>query len=78
MGGPAVIANGHGHTFNDKNAIWADKNPTLAVLRPGVLVVDPVPRDPGSGRTDHDLVLDRRRPHMVDPDGSCPAHRTTP
>lgn len=26
--GPTVIANAHGHTFNDKNAIWADKNPT--------------------------------------------------
>ena len=26
--GPAVIANGHGFTFNDKNAIWADKNPS--------------------------------------------------
>jgi hypothetical protein len=26
--GPAVIANGHGHKFNDKNAMWADKNPS--------------------------------------------------
>ncbi|MGI8756592.1 MAG: sialidase family protein [Acidimicrobiales bacterium] len=26
--GPSVITNAHGHTFNDKNAIWADKNPT--------------------------------------------------
>jgi hypothetical protein len=26
--GPAVIADSHGITFNDKNAIWADKNPT--------------------------------------------------
>ena len=25
---PAVIANGHGYTFNDKNAMWADKNPS--------------------------------------------------
>jgi hypothetical protein len=26
--GPSVIASGGGYTFNDKNAIWADKNPT--------------------------------------------------
>ena len=26
--GPTVIANGHGYTFNDKNAMWADKNPS--------------------------------------------------
>ncbi|MDP9240644.1 MAG: glycoside hydrolase [Actinomycetota bacterium] len=26
--GPSVIVNAHGVTFNDKNAIWADKNPT--------------------------------------------------
>jgi hypothetical protein len=26
--GPAVIARGHGYIFNDKNAIWADKNPS--------------------------------------------------
>ncbi len=27
-GGPSVISNAHGPTFNDKNAIWADKNPS--------------------------------------------------
>ena len=26
--GPSTIADSHGITFNDKNAIWADKNPT--------------------------------------------------
>ena len=26
--GPTVIADGHGYTFNDKNAMWADKNPS--------------------------------------------------
>lgn len=26
--GPSVISNAHGPTFNDKNAIWADKNPS--------------------------------------------------
>jgi hypothetical protein len=26
--GPSVIANAHGFTFNDKNAIWADRNPS--------------------------------------------------
>lgn len=26
--GPSVIDNAHGITFNDKNAIWADKNPS--------------------------------------------------
>lgn len=26
--GPSLIANAHGITFNDKNAIWADKNPS--------------------------------------------------
>ena len=25
---PSVIADSHGYTFNDKNAIWADKNPS--------------------------------------------------
>ncbi len=26
--GPSVIVSAHGYTFNDKNAIWADKNPS--------------------------------------------------
>jgi hypothetical protein len=25
---PSVVANSHGYTFNDKNAIWADRNPS--------------------------------------------------
>jgi hypothetical protein len=26
--GPSVVVNGHGYIFNDKNAIWADRNPS--------------------------------------------------
>ena len=38
--GPVVAADGHGFTFNDKNAIWGRQEPELAVLRPRLRQLD--------------------------------------
>ena len=72
------IANGHGYTFNDKNAIWADKNPTSPFFGRLYASWTQFRGIPGRGRADPRR---RTRPTAAGPGrsrGSSPAPRTTP
>ena len=59
------ITKASGFTFNDKNAIWADKNPSSPYFGRRLRLLDAVPRHPWARRADPHVLLHRRRPDLV-------------